>query len=378
MPYSSLVKGWDHSIETYLEYHEKQKLLKLVTHMWNFCNLGCPGCFVNKVSDPKDISGDAFKRKYQDEMFLDKRIELLKEAQSLGVKTVDYVGAGEPTLDPYFDVLVDTANTLGIHVVVFTHGATDVLLKKENLQKYIDKNISFFIKLWSFDPDKEKTLVRGRIKDYSLKRNQALNNLKDLGFMNGEIIEIDGIQRKTTRVAADILVTKSNYHEIPDIFRYCRYNNIMPEIKTYIPEGPTRMDQLNEFVQLSHEEKEQLKKNEVNQKDFFILRKQIEAIDEKEFGIKKMPYFYPQGHFCTQSMAALYVDIRSNIYACVGTHHIYEKYTVGQNILQKVLCSRIERVGLGCIPRLEDSKNRNILLPKEEKDILSLYSKEQE
>ena len=59
-----------------------------------------------------------------DEMPYEQRIQLADEAIGLGVKTVDIVGAGELTLDPYFESYVDYLLDKGIFVTVFTNGAT--------------------------------------------------------------------------------------------------------------------------------------------------------------------------------------------------------------------------------------------------------------
>ena len=204
-------------------------------------------------------------------------------------------------------------------------------------------------------------------------RNIALANLKELGFMDGEEVSIDGTKRRLTRVAADILVMKSNLDEILDIFRFCRENNIMPEIKNYIPEGPTRFDhEQGYFNDLSPEKREELKSEEVDQKAFAQLRKKLQKIDAEEYGNPTLPYFYPQAVFCTQSMGALYVTIRGDILGCVGTDHVYGKYQPGQEMLADALKSRKEDVSLGCAPRVREAHNRGIIIPPVELEILSL------
>lgn len=196
-----------------------------------------------------------------------------------------------------------------MRVVVFTHGATKIF-KKDNLQKYQSRPISFFVKLWSLKPEKMNHYVRGSLINYSQIRDNTIQNLKELGFMNGAIVEIDGKQRKTTRVGADILVMKSNIDEIPDIFRFCRINNIMPLIKTYIPQGPTRLDhESGAFEGLSEEEQLELKSDAVFPEEFSKLRAELERIDREEFANEKLSVFYPQAGFCTQSAGSIYITI---------------------------------------------------------------------
>ena len=306
-------------------------------------------------------------------MQIAEQIELLREAKALGVKAMDIVGAGEPTLDPNFDTLIHEAGNLGIHSVVFTHGATRMFQDAKRLERYKDLPISFFIKVWSLNDELQNRYVQGGFKNYAQMRNIALVNLRDLGFMEGNEVTIDETNRRLTRVAADILVMKSNAAEIPDIFRFCRGNNIMPEIKNYIPEGPTRFDyEQGYFNDLSVEKRAELKSEEIDQKDFAELRRRLQKIDAEEYGNPSLPYFYPQAVFCTQSMAALYVTIRGDILGCVGTDHVYGKYQSGQDMLVQALKSRKENVSLGCAPRVREANNRNIVIPPAELEILSL------
>lgn len=369
----NIVEGWHHPMREYIEAHRQGTLLKLVTHLSNACNLSCPGCFVNR---PDDDINEKRKARRHDEMSFEDQIALLQEARQMGVKTIDIVGAGEPTLDPHFDQFVDEVEKLGMDLVVFTHGATKTF-QRENLARYKDKPISFFIKLWSLDQDKMNRYVRGSLKNYAQMRDEAIQNLEELGFTQGEIVNLDGQERQITRVGADILVMKSNIAEIPDIFRFCRKKGIMPEIKTYIPQGPTKLDQQGEsFSGLSTEEQEKLKADAVTPTEFAELRRELEKIDKEEFGNDKLGLFYPQGGFCTQSAGALYITINGDILSCVGTGHIYGKYEPRTDALSRTVRDRIEKVGVGCIPRIEEAKRLDYEMPEQERKILEMGSED--
>jgi len=349
----TIVQGWASPKSSYLEAHQNGKLLKLVTELSAVCNLSCPGCFVHKVGDKVSDKG---KGKRNNELSYDEQISLLHEASELGAKTVDLVGAGEPTLDRNFERYLEEVENLGMNAVVFTHAATKTF-SKENLSKYVGKPISFFVKLWSLDETKMNHYVRGSVSNYAAKRDAAIKNLKELGFMDGEEVSLDRTNKRVTRVGADILVMRSNIDEIPDIFRYCREMGIMPEIKTYIPQGPTKLDQLsNDFKGLSDEEQAKLKEDAVTMSEFSKLREELIRIDQEEFGNPEMHVVYPQGTFCTQSTGSLYVTIDGRVLSCVGTGHVYETYKPGVESLRKVIGSRVETVGVGCMPRFEDAK----------------------
>ena len=130
----------------------------------------------------------------------------------------------------------------------------------------------------------------------------------------------------------------------------------MPEIKTYIPEGPTRFSQEANKRLLSTTELHALSEDKLPETEFLNLRDQIVSMDETEFGIKSMEgtAVYPQAIWCTQSMASIYVTIQGEIRSCVGSHIVYGKYEPEKGLLEKTLKERKERVGLGCTPRLEE------------------------
>lgn len=361
----AIIKGWDIPKEEYIKAHESEGLVKLLIDLSNVCNLSCSGCFTKRVDGGWNGKN---KKRLPNEIPYEHQIQLLEEAADLGVKTVDIVGAGEPTLDPFFNGIVDKIGDLGMYAVVFTHGVSRAL---ENPEQWRNRDISFFIKLWSRKPELQDRYVDGSIPNYSLKRDEAIERMIGSGLSNGSDILIDGIDYRTSRLGADILVMRSNYEEIMELLRFCRGKNIMPIIKTYIPEGPTRFDQAQNLKVYHPEQLAQLKKDEVNPEEFARLRMQLSQFDETEFGIPKMRTFYPQSVKCTQSMASLYVTVTGDIKSCVGTHFSYGKYEPGKNMLRKAVQDRVEKVGFGCVPRIQDARERGLPIAG---DLLKIYS----
>jgi len=361
----TIIKGWDIPKEEYIRAHEREGLVKLLVDLSNICNLSCPGCFTKRV---KGGHTQKSKKRLSNEIPYKHQFELLEEASKLGVKTIDIVGAGEPTLDNRFEEFVDKINDLGMYAVVFTHGATDYF---ENPDKWKDKDISFFVKLWSQNSALQNLYVAGSIPDYSLRRDRTLSRLISLGLTEGKEIKIDGIEYKSTRIGADILVMRSNYAEIPQIHRYCREQKIMPIIKTYIPEGPTRFNQERNIDLITLEDLFELKKDEITSEEFLRLRKKLIELDKKEYDIREMKTFYPQACKCTQSMASLYVTVTGEIRSCVGTQYSYGIYEPRKNMLEKAIRNRKEKVGFGCPPRLEEIQRRGLVIPK---SLSMLYS----
>jgi len=117
----AIIDGWQFPEEVYDKAHHEDKLVKLVIELSNVCNLSCPGCFTKRADG--GWNGGS-KKRLPNELSYETQIALLKEGAELGAKTVDIVGAGEPTLDPRFEEIVGRINDLGMHAVVFTHAIT--------------------------------------------------------------------------------------------------------------------------------------------------------------------------------------------------------------------------------------------------------------
>ncbi len=79
--------------------------------MSNYCNHRCPWCTAYEYQKDKALGVD--------------RSDLLlfsKKASNKGLKSVGYVGNGEPTAYPKFNELTDSVGNLGIEQGVFTNG----------------------------------------------------------------------------------------------------------------------------------------------------------------------------------------------------------------------------------------------------------------
>lgn len=366
----SIMEGWNIERETFRSAHTDGTLAKLVTEFSNACTLNCPGCFTVKLEDTDDIASALAKRKLTGEMSPETRLALLEEAVGLGARSVDIVGAGEPMIDPKLKPFVERASALGVHVNIFTHGAHRELLDLDRLSWWKDAPVSFVVKLWSQSESVNEILVRpkGRLQGrYTTLRDKAISNLIEAGFTGPTEVMFDGRIQRQTRVGADILATQENYHEIVDLFRFCRRNNIMPEIKNFIPQGPSKIaHEEGHFDALPEEVRVQMLQQKVGTEAMRNLRKLLDQVDRTEFGNEALRNFYTAGTFCTQSMGALYVPISGQIYSCVGTGFSYGQYRPGENMLRQALNDRRERVGFGCFPRLEDAdRNRDSVADNE-------------
>jgi len=166
------------------------KLLTLDIDFGNVCSLNCPHCF--RRNNRVDM-GKTRTMSYND------IIKVIKQAKKLGLKTVKFLGAGEPFEDKRFLEFLRFLKKLDIMPLIFTKGhviGDDSLVKKyysqygistgKELVEEIKKvNASILLGFNSFDTETQEKMVGG-IKGYAIKRNRALKLLVKAGF-NGVI-----------------------------------------------------------------------------------------------------------------------------------------------------------------------------------------------
>ena len=78
------------------------------------------------------------------------RRKLVKEAYSLGVRSIVIAGAGEPLMSKDLDTIIDTSSELGINPIVFTNG---LLLDEKKAREYLSKGVSIIFSFDSINPD---------------------------------------------------------------------------------------------------------------------------------------------------------------------------------------------------------------------------------
>jgi MoaA/NifB/PqqE/SkfB family radical SAM enzyme len=369
--YASILRGWDINAKDYELAHERKSLVKLIIETSNVCNLACDGCFTNRMPGTWDANA---KRRLDGEMI--EYHALIRQGLELGARTIDVVGAGEPFLAHHLSTIEEYRRRVGKHVahlVIASHGGEGVLdyefsRRKDygfnptfshNSDGDLKSDISLIIKLWSLDPARQDDYVRKQ--GYAAQRDRTVTTLIENRWTRGRLVEVDGRKRLTTSVGADILVRKSNYQEIPPIFRFCRDRNIFPLVKTYIPDGPTRFSISGQREAYPAEQLNILREDEVSVDQYMTLRERLQRIDKEEYGIEPVDEFYPQASKCTQSIGSLYVTVRGEIRSCVGTPKIYGHFP--ETSLTEALRLRDEPVGFGCLPRYEEYHRRGIEMP---------------
>ncbi len=285
-----LVKGWDFSRQEYLNAWKKGNLLTSSIENTNFCNLDCIYCF-------RGGSSPNGKTRFENEISKENLYGAIQEMSKLGTKAINIIGAGEPLMDRNLEQLLKKIDSLGITSVVATNGSLITPPLVESFQKY---NTSVVIKLNTFNSILQNKLAQR--KNYAQERDKGLDLLMRAGFNRpGKDYQ--------TRLAINSIVFQDNKKEVLDIFRYCRENNIMPIMSTFIPGGRT----------------ENKTNWEVSLKDFLGISKKAKEIDSKEYNLEHeriLPYL--GGVPCTQSgKGSIYLTINGDIYDCPGQLHSY-------------------------------------------------------
>jgi len=272
----TFLKGLYYTDKEVEDAEENNELLNLDLDMSNVCNLRCLYCDKTQVGE--------LHCKKRDELKLKEYFDIIKQAKELGCKNLQFIGAGEPMLDPNFWEIIEFASSLNILSVIYTNGT---MINEKNAQRLFKLNTSIVLKYNSFN-DKIQDKMVG-VKGYDLRVRKALKILMNSGFT----------KETPTRLAIDCVATKLNKDSVYELFKYCRKNNISPQFSGLIPHG------------------EALERGLVlNRKEYTKLYEQAKEFDKK-LGLN-YPYQLPfmGGFQCRQVKYGIYIDVQGNVWEC--------------------------------------------------------------
>lgn len=289
------IKGWDFSkIEIDEVINSNDVILNPSIDLTNACNLNCIYCYIEEKNSLR-------KKRKPNELTLQETFNIIDAFVHLKAKTINIVGAGEPTIDQYFYEIIDYINNKGLNTVLFTNGLK-FLTDREMLPFLFERNVSVILKYNSNNTKLQDAIVNR--EGYCAKRDKVLDLLIKHNFNKPQI----------TRLGIDTIAFKGNLEELPLIHKFSRDNNIFPISANYIPTGRTEKGEL-QYNDSSKFIKESMQA--LSYEDSIWLLEQNKKTDKNYNIIWNDVIAYYNGGICSQILG-LYVDITGNIWPCVS------------------------------------------------------------
>ncbi len=240
------------------------------------CNIACRYCNgTSGKAPPGEISFEAIK-------------DVILQSKDLGAESVVVIGGGEPTIYPYFRDLMTFINEQLMIPVVITNTTT---MDRDLAQFLFDTNSSIITKLDSLQEARQDYLagVPGTYR----RIQEGFENLIAVGFNQGE--------SETLRLGVSFVTTSLTLDETPDIWRFCRDNNMYPNQEILVPRGRalTELGEPPPTVSQIHE-----------------IKKELLEIDEQEYGYSWLVHTPLTGSGCLQHMYNVYLTTKGFIRPC--------------------------------------------------------------
>lgn len=296
------------------------KLLTLDIDFGNQCRLKCPHCF-RKESNA--LHSENLELSYSE------KINLIKQGKELGLRSVKFLGAGEPDEEPDLLRFLEELRSLDIRAAIFTKGhvlGSDELAEKcfseygirtaeELVGRLRELDVSILLGFNSFGKDMQDKFTgvdefpkSSPMKNYVEMRNKALINLVKAGFNKF----VEGQATRLALIAAPI--KPENIDEIFDIYKWGRKRNI------YVLSCPTTNSGLGRN-EASREKEGNFEKYLKDLEDLYVkiykwnIKKGLMTIEQfKEEGVS----LYPGCHPCNQVAAGFYITLKGVVTRCPG------------------------------------------------------------
>lgn len=316
--YQNTVAHWGNFTDT--ELHQvnsdgTQKLLHLDIDLGNSCILDCPHCFRRDDRFDSNIKKNFLKE--------EEILAYLKEAKTLGLRSVKFLGRGEPFENKNFIGFLRKLKELEIGAAIFTKGhviGSDNLAKKFNSQYGINNgqelaaelkslDVSILLGFNSFDYEMQEKFVNSgnlRLTNYPGLRDQALKLLVEAGLNNYR----PGEATRLAMIAAPI--KPENIDEIFSLYKWGRRRNI------YVLSCPSNLSGkgIDETERVSHF-KDYIPKliNLYSQIYIWNIVNDLQSLDQF---LKEDVSLYPGCHPCNQVAAGMYLSLSGKVFRCPG------------------------------------------------------------
>jgi len=273
-------------------------LLTMRTELNHVCNFHCLYCNErSNVPTKNDI------------ISFNDIAEVILQANELGAKSVGIIGGGEPTLYPKFSELVTYIYNLNMIPLIFSNG-TKI---DSSMAKFLfECNASIILKCDSLNQNIQNDLA-GYTGAYKILQN-SLSNLLNAGFAQCESQKL--------RLGLSFVSTQLNADEIPEIWRYCRQNNIFPNHEILIPRGRAH-DNLDKLA--------------LPVDDLISIKEELHQLDLDEFGYDWNKYMPITGNGCLQVYYSIYLSSTGFVRPCADID--IQKYSIYDHSIKEILSS---------------------------------------
>lgn len=301
--YVNDINGWAFDKNT-IEAN-KGKLLTIDIDYGSYCSLNCPACF-RKRSSVDDI---------KHELQFNNLIDVVLQAKKLGLRSVKFLGAGDPFENFGFLKFLRFLKEQEIIPLIFTKGQTigddnsvskyfgeyGIYTGKDLVKELYDCNASILLSFNSFDDAVQAKLVGGT-KDYILLRNHTLELLVEEGFNEGNPTRLALINSPVTIWSID---------EALEIYKWGRLRNLYTIVTPTMISGRAK-DRV--WIKITPPEAQMV--NLYTEIYKFNIETNLQSLAQIiEEGIAT----YAGGHPCNQVSTGLYISLNGQVLSCPGS-----------------------------------------------------------
>ena len=259
------------------------------------CNLRCIFCYAHSSPERRTGLTDAEIR------------FVIDEAVALGACAVSIVGGGESLLRRSLltpgESAIDYANAHGCYCYVYTNCT---LVDGHAASFLRSRDVSVVGKLNSLRDDVQDRLVG--MKGAATKIRRGIAALLDAGF--GGTAE--------PRFSLENVITKQNYEEMPELWRWMRRRGIVPEVEIPTPHGRA----VDNYESLFFDEQEAPEK-------YRQLFEELLAVDRNEFGYDWIPHPPFVASSCQLYYSNCYINEQGGVQPCASVDREYGVLRVG-------------------------------------------------
>lgn len=307
--YINDVNGWAFNRET-IRWN-KGKLLTLDIDFGSYCSLNCPFCFrINNSIDEE-----------KKELEYDDLVRIVLEAKKLGLRSVKFLGKGDPFENKKFLDFLRFLHAQQIIPLVFTKGHVlgddkavfkyfsqyGIFTGKDLAQELKNLNVSIMLGFNSFSSDKQNRMVGRKNSDYTEVRNRALELLVSAGLNRGN---------PTSLALAINPITIWNIDEAFEVYKWGRLRNLYCIVTPSMISGRAK-DKTWVAITPPKSQLEDLYSK--------IYKFNIETgLQTKEQVFNEGISAYAGGHPCNQVATGMYVSLNGVVLSCPGSEERIE------------------------------------------------------